>query len=76
MTTKRLLTPVFAYIPFILASYNGGIGVIEGRGTKPDIEVRFYQDTYSTTGRDDQFERALTYIRQGKCPHTNRMRSF
>ncbi len=66
MTTKRLLTTVFTYIPFILASYNGGIGVIEGRGIEPNIEVRFGQDAYSTTGHDNQFERALTYIRQGK----------
>lgn len=60
------VTPVFAYIPFILATYNGGIGVIEGRGIQPDIEVRFDQDLNEATGRDNQFERALTYIRQGK----------
>lgn len=62
----RGVTPVFAYIPFVLTTYNGSIGVIEGRGIEPDIEVRFDQDEYDTTGRDNQFERALTYIRQGK----------
>ncbi len=59
------VTPVFAYIPNCLASYYK-FGVIEGRGVSPDIEVRFDKNLYQQTGRDNQFERALEYIRNGK----------
>ncbi len=58
-------TPVYAYIPNCLITF-GKLGVIEGRGISPDIEVRFDKDLYKQTGRDNQFERALEYIRNGK----------
>ncbi len=58
-------TPVFVYIPYVLTSYYG-LGVIEGAGIAPDIEIRYDALLYASTGRDNQFERALAYIREGK----------
>ncbi|MDO4826462.1 MAG: S41 family peptidase [Bacteroidia bacterium] len=58
-------TPVFVYIPYDLTSFYD-IGVIDGVGIAPDIEIRYDADLYSATGRDNQFERALSYIREGK----------
>ena len=58
-------TPVYAYIPFVLTSYYG-LGVIDGVGVAPDIEIRYDAAQYAATGRDNQFERALAYIREGK----------
>ncbi len=58
-------TPVYAYIPYVLTSYYG-LGVIDGTGIAPDIEIRYDEELYTATGRDNQFERALAYIREGK----------
>ncbi len=62
---ERGVTPVYAYIPNDLSIYYK-FGVIDGRGISPDIELRFDNDLYEQTGRDNQFERALQYIRTGK----------
>ncbi len=55
----------YGYLPFCLTSYNG-IGVIEGVGISPDIEVRYDDNLYQTTGRDNQLESALEAIRNGR----------
>lgn len=61
----RDVTPVYAYIPFMLASLNN-LGIIESTGITPDIFIKYDKDLYKSTGRDNQFERALQYIREGK----------
>ena len=58
-------TTVFVYMPYILASYYD-LGVIDSVGIAPDIEVRYDSELYKATGRDNQFERALSYLREGK----------
>ena len=58
-------TAVYVYLPYILTSYYD-LGIIEGVGVAPDIEVRYDNDLYESTGRDNQFERAISYIREGK----------
>ena len=40
--------------------------ILEGVGVEPDIEVRFDEELYNSTGRDSQLERALRYIRTGE----------
>ena len=55
--------PVYAYIPYMLLSFNK-IGNIEGKGIEPDIELHFDSALYRETKRDNQFERALKYIRE------------
>lgn len=55
----------YGYLPFCLTSYNG-IGVIEGVGISPDIEVRYDDNLYQTTGRDNQLDAALEAIRNGR----------
>ncbi len=57
---------VYAYIPFMVTYYDGGIGNIEGKGITPDIEVPFDLDKYESDKLDTQFERAIDYIRTGK----------
>lgn len=54
-------TPVFGYVPLRLCSFNQ-FGVIEGEGLTPDIEIYYDKDLYNSTGRDNQFERALQYL--------------
>lgn len=56
-------TPVYGYLPVTLVSFNK-FGVIEGKGLTPDIEVEYDQALYKYTGRDNQFECALQYIRE------------
>lgn len=56
-------TPVYGYLPITLVSFNK-YGVVEGKGLTPDIEVEYDQALYKSTGRDNQFERALQYIRE------------
>ena len=58
-------TAVYVYLPYILTSYYD-LGVIDGVGIAPDIEVAYDNDLYEATGRDNQFERALSYIRNGE----------
>ena len=55
----------YGYLPFCLTSYNG-IGVIEGVGISPDIEVRYDDNLYQTTGQDNQLDAALEAIRNGR----------
>ena len=62
---KHEETPVFVYMPYILTTYYD-LGIIDGVGIAPDIEIRYDAELYKATGRDNQFERALSYIREGK----------
>ncbi len=56
-------TAVFCNIPMlVLSDLNGKI--YEGVGVKPDIEVTYDYNLYKTQYRDNQFERALQYIRE------------
>ncbi len=57
------LTTVYARIPMVLTYYDGGIGNIECKGIAPDIEVSFKEELYKSTGCDNQFDRAIDYIR-------------
>ncbi len=56
-------TAVFCNIPQHVFSDLNGV-VYEGVGVKPDIEVLFDEKLYKTQKRDNQFERALQYIRE------------
>lgn len=57
-------TAFYAYIPKFVAIFPE-VGVQEGVGIIPDIEVPFDQDLYDATGRDSQLERAIEYILTG-----------
>ena len=56
-------TPVYCYIP-MMALFVDGMGIREGVGITPDIEVPL-DVTLFQQGRDSQLERALQYIRTG-----------
>ncbi len=56
-------TPVFCYIPQLVFSDLTGT-VYEGVGVKPDIELPYDEALYKSQRRDNQFERALQYIRE------------
>ena len=58
-------TPFYAYIPTCTAISNE-LGILEGVGVTPDIPVALDNDLYKATGRDNQLERALQYIRTGE----------
>ena len=57
-------TAFYAYIPKYV-SILPGLGVQEGVGVTPDIEVPLDMDLYNSTGRDSQLERAIEYIITG-----------
>lgn len=54
-------TPVYCYIP-VMALFIEGMGIREGVGIAPDIEVPLDPELLMQ-GRDSQLERALQYIR-------------
>ena len=56
-------TPVYCYIP-MMALFIEGMGIREGVGITPDIEVPLDAELLKQ-GRDSQLERALQYIRTG-----------
>ncbi|MGN0221627.1 MAG: S41 family peptidase [Prevotella sp.] len=58
-------TAVFGYFPYHLCSFTG-IGIAESKGFTPDIEIRYDNDLYMQTGRDNQLERAFQYLRTGE----------
>ena len=60
---ERDTTPVYCYIP-IMALFIEGMGIREGIGITPDIEVPLDPELLKQ-GRDSQLERALQYIRTG-----------
>lgn len=57
-------TPFYAYIPKYV-SVIPEVGILEGVGVTPDIEVEFDQALFNSTGRDSQLERAIQYIMTG-----------
>jgi hypothetical protein len=57
-------TPFWAYIP-ANTTISNDYGILEGIGVTPDFEVQLDQNLLQTTGRDNQLERALLYIRTG-----------
>ena len=60
---ERSVTPVYCYIP-VMALFIEGMGLREGVGITPDIEVPLDGELLKQ-GRDSQLERALQYIRTG-----------
>ena len=57
--------PFYIRMPYCaFISLNGEF--LEGEGIKPDIAVQLDTSLYDNTGRDNQLERALEYIRTGK----------
>lgn len=58
------VTPFYAYIPTNV-TISDEEGILEGKGVTPDIEVQLDLPTFLSTGRDNQLERALQYIRTG-----------
>ncbi len=56
-------TPVFCNIPQLVFSDLTGTSY-EGVGLKPDIELPYDEALYKAQRRDNQFERALQYIRE------------
>ena len=61
----RNVTPVYAYIPCSVLCYNG-FGSIESLGIEPNIKLEYDKNLYSSSLRDNQLERAFSYIREGK----------
>jgi len=58
-------TPFYLNIPFAAFFTNDG-KILESIGIEPDIKVEFDNELYESTGRDNQLERALEFIRTGK----------
>ncbi len=56
-------TPVFCNIPQIVFSDLNG-KIYESVGLKPDIEIPYDEALFKAQKRDNQFERALQYIRE------------
>lgn len=54
-------TAIYAYIPKYIAVLPG-LGIQEGVGVIPDVEVAFDEDLFNSTGRDSQLERAIEFI--------------
>lgn len=60
---EKDVTPVFCYIP-VTAFFARDMGILEGIGITPDIEVPLDVDQYHQ-GVDTQLDRALQYLRTG-----------
>lgn len=58
-------TPFYAYIP-ISSTISDELGILEGVGVTPDIPIALDANLFEATGRDNQLERALQYIRTGE----------
>ena len=58
---KQNETPFFAYIPRMIAVFPG-LGIQEGVGIIPDIELDLDLDLLANEKRDNQLERAIEYI--------------
>ena len=59
-------TPIWGYIPKYVCLYpnkDGEYGVVEGYGFEPDIECPLDVNLWQTTGRDNQLEKAIDYIK-------------
>lgn len=65
---EKGVTPVYGYVPKYVAMYDvkgdGELQILEGIGITPDIEVPFDLPLYLSTGRDNQLEAALRYIKK------------
>lgn len=57
--------PFYLNIPFAAFFTNEG-EILESIGIEPDIKVELDCELYKATGRDNQLERALEFIRTGK----------
>ena len=64
------VTPVFCYVPqevaYMLTENSKGEKVVEGYGIEPDIEVALDGEAFASTGKDNQLDKALEYIRSVK----------
>lgn len=58
-------TPVYCYVPYVCTFTSDG-RCLEGIGVTPDIEIDLDVERFDTDGTDNQFERALEYIKNGK----------
>ncbi|MBP5477189.1 MAG: hypothetical protein J6Y00_05835 [Paludibacteraceae bacterium] len=59
-------TPIWGYIPKYVCLYpnkDGEYKPVEGYGFEPDIECPLDVNLWQTTGRDNQLEKALDYIK-------------
>lgn len=59
------LAPFYLYIPSA-AFFTLDGEILESIGVTPDIEIELDNELYKNTGRDNQLERALEFIRTGK----------
>ena len=57
--------PFYLHIPFA-AFFTLDSEILESTGVTPDIEIELDNELYKNTGRDNQLERALEFIRTGK----------
>ena len=62
----RDVTPIYGYIPKYVSMYGSDKKILEGVGITPDIEQALDVNLWQTAGRDNQLERAVDYIIQGK----------
>ena len=57
-------TAFYAYLPKFV-TIHPELGILEGIGVTPDVEIPFDQSLFESTGRDNQFERAVQLILNG-----------
>ena len=57
------VTPIYGYVPKFICLYGQEMKPVEGYGFEPDIEVPLDVNLWQTTGRDNQLEKAVDYIR-------------
>ncbi len=64
---ESLKTAVYGYVPKYVALYDvagdGHPQILEGKGISPTVEVVFDAQLYENTGRDNQLEAAIQYIK-------------
>ena len=57
------VTPIYGYIPKYICLYGEDLHPVESIGFEPDIEKPFDLNLWNTSGRDNQLEFALDFIR-------------
>ena len=57
------VTPIYGYLPKYVCLYGEDLQIAEGHGFDPDKDLPLDVDLWKSTGRDNQLESALDYIR-------------
>ena len=57
------VTPIYGFLPKYVCLYGEDLHVVEGHGFDPDENLPLDVDLWKSTGRDNQLERALDYVK-------------